>query len=67
MRLSEYIESVRIAKAQALLRTTNRSVLDTAALVGYRDANYFSKVFRKNIGVSPSQFQRETRAERQSD
>ena len=64
MRLSEYIESVRIAKSQDLLIAQHMSVVDTAAQVGYPDANYFSKVFRKNMGISPTQYQRERRLEK---
>lgn len=58
-RLSEYIESVRIEKSRALLGIPNISVADAAARVGYSDANYFSKVFKKNTGMSPTQYQHE--------
>ncbi len=66
MRLTEYIESLRIAKSRELLGRGRMSVVDAAARVGYQDANYFSKVFRKNTGISPTQYQRAFQMERPS-
>jgi YesN/AraC family two-component response regulator len=57
--LTEYIESVRIEKSRTLLGTLDISVADAASRVGYADANYFSKVFKKNTGMTPTQFQQE--------
>lgn len=50
-----YVQSVRIERAKQLLRTTLK-IYEIAALIGYEDEKYFSQVFRKVEGISPSQF-----------
>lgn len=57
--LSKYIEDTRIEKAKELLAKLKLSVVDVAFQVGYNNANYFSKVFKKKVGISPSHFQEE--------
>jgi YesN/AraC family two-component response regulator len=57
--LTEYIESVRMEKSKNWLETTDMTVAETALRTGYTDANYFSKVFKKNTGISPTDYQRE--------
>ena len=44
----------RIAKAKRLLTGTNISVKDAGQAVGYADANYFAKVFKRVTGQSPT-------------
>lgn len=51
-----YIQSVRIEMAKELLRTTMLKVYEIASQIGYDDEKYFSQVFRKVEGISPSQF-----------
>lgn len=53
---SDYINIVRINKAKDFLITTAMPIKDVCYLVGYRDPNYFSKVFKKYSGVSPTEF-----------
>lgn len=50
----EYINEYRIAKAEALLLTTNLSISQVASAVGYSDGNYFSRCYRKLRGIAPS-------------
>ncbi len=55
----EYMTRLRMKKAEALLSTMGArdySVAEIAALCGYDDALYFSRVFKKFFGVSPSAF-----------
>ncbi|HEY3310694.1 MAG TPA: response regulator [Anaerolineales bacterium] len=52
----DYLTSVRIQKARELLRTTALRSSDISYQVGYNDPHYFSFVFKKNIGISPSEF-----------
>ncbi|WP_226793209.1 AraC family transcriptional regulator [Bacillus sp. B1-b2] len=52
----QYLTKIRIEKAAELLRSTSFSVTDIAAQVGYANANYFNKVFRKVVGVSAGTF-----------
>jgi YesN/AraC family two-component response regulator len=50
---SEYINNIRISVALSLLLETNLLVSEIAEKSGFSDVYYFSKVFKKNIGVSP--------------
>lgn len=52
----QYLTKIRIEKAAELLRSTGFSVTDIASQVGYANANYFNKVFRKAVGVSAGTF-----------
>lgn len=52
--VSEHVAAVRVERAARLLRSTDQPVRDIAAHVGYLDANYFVKVFRAQIGMTPS-------------
>lgn len=54
--VTEYVKRLRMARARELLVTTDRSVADIAALVGYPDQFYFSRQFRAVTGSSPRQF-----------
>lgn len=51
---SEYINCVRISAAEELLLTTELSVTEISAMVGYSDVYYFSKTFKRLVGTSPS-------------
>ncbi len=51
---SDYLEKYRINEAAALLKNTELSVSEVANSVGFDDALYFSRVFKKNKGVPPS-------------
>ncbi|WP_400245375.1 response regulator [Niallia sp. JL1B1071] len=54
--ISEYLVSIRIKKAQELLKSSNLKVYDIANMIGYQDDKYFRKVFKKIVGVSPNEF-----------
>ena len=56
MGIAEYINTVRINHACALMDKGERGVAEIAARVGFRDALYFSKVFKRNVGISPSAY-----------
>lgn len=53
---NEYIVRKRIEKAKSLLETTSMRVSRIAAMVGYRDTNYFSLAFKKHTGESPTKY-----------
>lgn len=53
---NEYIVRKRIETAQKLLESTNLKTGKIAAMVGYRDTNYFSVAFKKYTGYSPTVF-----------
>ncbi|MFZ6028938.1 MAG: response regulator [Chloroflexota bacterium] len=52
----EYLIGLRIQKAKELLRTTRHKTAEISYEVGYHDAHYFSAVFRKNTGMTPTEF-----------
>jgi two-component system response regulator YesN len=52
----DYLTEVRITKAKELLRSTSLKSADIAYRVGYNDPHYFSSVFKKNTGYSPTEF-----------
>ncbi|WP_442800922.1 arabinose operon transcriptional regulator AraC [Serratia rubidaea] len=51
-------EDQRVIRAKLLLQTTQESIAAIGRVVGYDDQLYFSRVFRKRVGVSPSDFRR---------
>lgn len=51
-------EDQRVIRAKLLLQTTQESIARIGRIVGYDDQLYFSRVFRKRVGVSPSDFRR---------
>lgn len=55
---SEFIASKRIQKAKELLADERLSIEDIAEQVGYSDYFYFTKVFKKNTGISPSKYRK---------
>ncbi|KIL53118.1 helix-turn-helix domain-containing protein [Jeotgalibacillus campisalis] len=57
----QYLTKTRIKKAMDLLITTNKPIQEIAVETGYTNANYFSKVFRKMIGMSPDSFRKDKR------
>lgn len=61
MGLGEYIKKKRISKAKEILCDTDYSINDVAAMCGICDYNYFYKVFKKETGLSPSQFQKQNK------
>lgn len=52
----EYLTKVRIDKAKELLETTEFSMKEICSMVGYADPNYFSRSFKKNVGVTPTEY-----------
>lgn len=54
----QYLTDVRMEHAVELLRTTDDKTYMVAEKVGYDEPNYFSYVFKKRFGVSPSQFRK---------
>jgi len=52
----DYLTSVRLEKAKVLLTQTMVAVHIIATQVGYNDVNYFSRVFKKVIGLTPTQY-----------
>ena len=56
---AQYVQSLRLTNAKMLLETTNYNITEIANLVGYENPLYFSRFFRKQCGISPSQFRKQ--------
>ena len=54
-----FLTNVRLQKAVELLKTTDEKTYIIAEMVGYADQNYFSYVFKKKYGVSPSKYRQQ--------
>lgn len=52
----KYVNKLRIDRAINLLNTSSLSIQDIAIYVGIYDHNYFTKVFKKEVGVAPSDY-----------
>lgn len=53
-----WIDIVRIQRAKRLLSSTSLSIIDIAASVGVEDQSYFSRLFKKETGITPSSFRK---------
>ena len=56
----DYLNRVRIERAKVLLRQSDATVEEVAARVGYRDARYFAKTFKKLENETPSGYRNRT-------
>ncbi len=54
----EAIHNTRMRNAAKMLRFTDHPVKEIASVVGFSDGLYFSRVFRKRFGVSPTEYRR---------
>lgn len=55
----QYLVERRMANAQMLLETTGYNITEIGNLVGYDNPLYFSRVFKKQKGVSPSEYRKQ--------
>lgn len=55
---AEYVKSRRLGKACDLLEKTNMSVNKIGNECGFQDYNYFSKVFKRTVGMSPREYRK---------
>lgn len=59
MGIADYIRKTRISHAAHLLETTSLPINQVASAVGISDYNYFTKVFKKQIGFTPRDYQKQ--------
>ncbi|MGO4108348.1 response regulator [Paenibacillus sp. YAF4_2] len=59
----EYLTAIRMDKARELLKFTSLRTYEIAARTGYSDAQYFSVLFKKHTGESPTDYRHRTAAE----
>ena len=51
-----YLTKIRIDRAKLLLKDISFNIKEVGKSVGYADSNYFTKVFKRSIGMSPSEY-----------
>lgn len=54
--LNQYLTDYRIKMSKRLLADPRYKIADISSKVGYSDGNYYSKTFRKIVGLSPSEY-----------
>ena len=54
----DYLTELRIDAAKELLRDPLRSTAEVANMVGYESANYFTRAFKKKVGMTPTEYRR---------
>ena len=54
-----YLLDLRLNKARHLLKDTPLNVREVANAVGYKDVNYFIRLFKKSYGVAPGEFKKQ--------
>ena len=53
---SKYLTELRLKKAKEFLINTDFDITDIATFTGYNDASYFTQIFRKSCGMTPSEY-----------
>ncbi len=54
----DYLTELRMEAAKDLLRDPLRSTAEVAGMVGYESANYFTRAFKKKVGMTPTDYRR---------
>lgn len=60
MSIGEWRQEQRVSRAKILLQTTNMSIADIGRSIGFEDQLYFSRIFKKRIGLSPQKYRYST-------
>ncbi|MGL5259370.1 MAG: response regulator transcription factor [Lachnospiraceae bacterium] len=53
-----YLKQIRMDEAKKLLETTEEKIIDISNLVGYENEKHFMKIFKRECGVSPSEYRK---------
>ena len=54
--VNEYITGLRLEKAKELLRDPSVKLYDICAMIGYTSPPYFTKLFKRHTGLTPSEY-----------
>ena len=61
---AQYLLSLRIHNAKVLLESTNYNVTEISNIIGYENPLYFSRIFKKQTGFSPSEYRKKIFSEK---
>ena len=56
--IRQYLTDVRVEQARRLLRKSSCKVSDVCSQVGYKDTDYFVRVFREVTGMTPNEYRK---------
>ena len=56
MTYSAYVQNVRLTRAEKLLCSTNKSIVEISEMIGYQNKGYFYKIFQEKYGMTPQQY-----------
>jgi transcriptional regulator GlxA family with amidase domain len=56
--LIDYVQNLRIEEAKHLLESSDQAVDEIGAAVGYEDASFFRRLFKRRTGVTPGRYRR---------
>ena len=54
----EYVQTLRLEEAKHLLETTETPVEQVAVQVGYEESNFFRRLFKRTVGITPARYRR---------
>ena len=55
---SDFLIGCRLTEAKKLLKETTLTINEITSAIGYSDSKYFSKLFVKNVGITPSEYRK---------
>ena len=53
---TEYVNRIRVERSKTLLRSSGMSIAEIACAVGFDDQSYYTRIFKKQVGVAPGKF-----------
>jgi transcriptional regulator GlxA family with amidase domain len=62
----EYVHTLRLEESKQMLETSELAVEAVAVQAGYEDASFFSRLFRRRVGLTPAQYRKRFRALRRA-
>jgi len=54
----EYVHTLRLEEAKQMLEAGDASIETIASEVGYEDAGFFSRLFRRQVALTPAQYRK---------
>jgi len=58
--LGKYIDNLVLSRAEHMLLTTNKSILEISEILGFCDQSYFTRQFKTNFGMTPIEYRKRT-------